>query len=116
MTPDGGNTWPGSPAGASGPLIERYEGIARLSRDMLTAAHREDWVEVARLGACCRALIDDLKRAALAGMLNEVEEQRRIELLREILHDDAQIRLRAEPWLVELEQLLGLRGRCGPPD
>ena len=45
------------------PLIERYEEVAQLSRDMLVAAHLEDWDQVARLEARCQLLIEYLKRA-----------------------------------------------------
>jgi len=116
MAPDDGNAWLGCSGAESRPLIEHYRDIARLSREMLVAAHRGDWDEVARLEASCRGLIEHLKRAALTGPLNAVEQQRRIELLREILRDDAQIRMRAEPWLVELERLIGLPPRRVPPD
>jgi len=106
MAPDDGNA--AGPWRQVPPLIERYRDIAHLSRDMLAAAHREDWTEVARLASDCRNLIELLKRAALVEPLDEGEQQHRLELLREILRDDAQIRTRAEPWLAELEQLLGL--------
>jgi flagellar protein FliT len=116
MAPDDGNPWLQRSGAGSQSLIERYQDIARLSRAMLAAAHRGDWDEVARLEASCRGLIEHLRRAAMTGALNGVEQQRRIELLREILRDDAQIRMRAEPWLTELEQLVALpRGRV-PPD
>ncbi|MBV8211457.1 MAG: flagellar protein FliT [Burkholderiaceae bacterium] len=116
MAPDDGNAaaaghWKPVPA-----LIERYRDIARLSHDMLAAARREDWNEVARLAADCSSLIERLKRAALVEPLDEAEQQHRLELLREILRDDAQIRIRAEPWLAELEQLMGLTRSDGRSD
>jgi flagellar protein FliT len=93
-------------------LIERYHEVAQASRDMLAAARREDWSEVSRLEARCGDLIAVLKRAAMDEPLDTVEQQRRIELLREMLQDDAQIRLRTEPWLLELERLIGLPRRA----
>lgn len=116
MAPDDGKTWPGARPPASRPLIERYQEVARLSREMLAAAHREDWEQLARLEAGCRILIEQLKRAARTEPLGAVEQQHRIELLREILQADAQIRSRAEPWLQELERLLGTAARPAPPD
>jgi flagellar protein FliT len=91
-----------------GTLIERYEEVAQLSRDMLVAAHLEDWDQVARLEARCQLLIGYLKRASTIVPLSPDEEQRRVALLRHILQDDAEIRLRAEPWLLELERLIGV--------
>jgi len=116
MAPDDGHALPGRADRESRRLIERYREVAQLSRQMLVAAHREDWVEVARLEARCRVLIGDLKRAAMIEPLGAYEQQQRIQLLRVILQDDAQIRTRAEPWLLELERLLGLPPRTGPFD
>jgi flagellar protein FliT len=102
----------GAPGGtpqtaAAGGLILHYEEIARASRSMLEAAHRDDWAAVELLEARCRELIEALKRATTPGGLAVQERQRRITLLRGILQDDAQIRLRAEPWLRDLESILG---------
>jgi hypothetical protein len=83
---------------------------------MLAAAHREDWAEVARLETQCRQRIEGLKRAATIEPLNAIEQQRRIELLRDILRADAQIRRRAEPWLLELERLVGVSRGADPTD
>lgn len=116
MAPDDGAAWPGRAGQQSRRLIERYQEVAQVSGDMLAAAHREDWEEVARLGARCRILIAQLKRAALSEPLSSGEQQQRIELLREILQDDAQIRVRAEPWLLELERLIGMTPSAGPSD
>jgi len=93
-------------------LIERYEEVAQLSRDMLVAAHLEDWEQVARLESRCQLLIGYLKRASTIVPLSADEQRKRVELLREILQDDAEVRVRAEPWLMELEQLIGA-GRRG---
>ena len=111
MTPDDGSAWLGRGGPQSPPLIERYHEVAQLSRAMLAAARREDWDEVARLETVCQGAIEQLKRAAMIEPLNALEQRRRVALLREILQDDAQIRIRAEPWLLELERLLGVTRR-----
>jgi len=87
-------------------LIRHYEEIALASRSMLDAAHQGDWSAVERIEAQCLELIAALKEAARTGSLSETERARRITLLRAILRDDAQIRVRAEPWLRELEEFL----------
>lgn len=87
-------------------LIRHYEEIARASRSMLEAAHAGDWDGVERIEAQCRDMIDSLKRASAGIVLGGVERERRMACLRAILDDDAQIRVRAEPWLRELEDLL----------
>jgi len=108
MAPEDGQALPGYATCGPSRLIDRYQEVARLSRSMLEAAHREDWEEVARLEGQCRGEIVGLKRAAMIEPLSASEQQRRIELLRDMLRDDAQIRARAEPWLRELERLIGL--------
>lgn len=92
------------PAGA--PLIDHYASIARTSRAMLAAARAGDWDGVTRLEDDCRVLIDDLRREALRSPLPGAERRRRMQLLRAILADDAEIRARAEPWLQQLERVL----------
>jgi flagellar protein FliT len=116
MAPDDGSAWQPDASHASRRLIERYQEVAQLSRDMLAAAHREDWAEVARLETQCRQRIEGLKRATTVEPLNAIEQQRRIELLRDILRADAQIRRRAEPWLLELERLVGVSRGADPTD
>lgn len=106
VPPEGGA--PGS--FASPRLIDRYEWIAHASHAMLAAAKRDDWDEVGRLEARCRALIADLHAAARVERLDVPEQRRRVALLRRILADDAQIRVRSEPWLQQIEQLLSPPG------
>jgi flagellar protein FliT len=87
-------------------LIGRYEEIASASRSMLEAARTGDWAQVEQIELHCREMIAALKRASVGDSLSDAEKDQRIALLRSILADDAQIRLRAEPWLLELENFL----------
>jgi flagellar protein FliT len=93
--------------GKSGSLLSHYEAIARASHAMLAAARAEDWPRVTEIEAECRTLIVRLQAATAQGTLNRDEQRRRVQLLREILADDAGIRARSEPWLKELEQVFG---------
>lgn len=97
--------------GEDSPLIAQYEAIANASRVMLEAARSDDWDEVGRQEERCRALIARLGAAAGASALQPSDSGRRIALLRAILADDAEIRDRSEPWLREVEKLLGVRSR-----
>lgn len=104
--PDDGRALGVRAPGGAPRLIQRYEAIAQASRRMLSAARSEDWDEVARLEDRCRDLIAELKAANRTEHLGASEQRRRIELLRGILADDAEIRARAEPWLRQLERLV----------
>lgn len=92
-------------------LIGQYEAIANASRVMLDAARKDDWDEVGRQEERCRALIARLGAEPGACALPLAESGRRIALLRAMLADDAEIRDRSEPWLREVEKLLGFRSR-----
>lgn len=94
-------------------LIRQYEAIAQVSHAMLAAARADDWVRVSDLEDECRVLIEGLKRAAQTQSLGLAEQRRRIQLLREILADDAEIRARSEPWLRQLETLCQSSRRTG---
>lgn len=95
----------GTPAGTVR-LLRRYEALARASRSMLDAARKDDWNQVALLEARCVALIDELKAALKLQALSEDEQRQRIALLRAILADDAEMCVRAEPWLAQLDQMV----------
>jgi flagellar protein FliT len=99
---------PGAAGGAR--LIDCYELIAQASHEMLAASRADDWESVTRLEDACRALIDQVRRDACDTRLSEVEQTRRIALLRSILADDAQMRERSEPWLQQLEHMVGSSG------
>jgi len=103
--PDDGRHFRTGAAGAPG-LLEFYEAIADASRLMLAAARADDWDEIARLESGCRDLIAQLELAARTQRLGAAEQRRRIELLRAILANDAEMRVRAEPWLRQLERMI----------
>lgn len=65
-----------------------------------------DWEGVKEIESQCREMIVRIKQLSEQQGLGEGEERRRVELLREILRDDARMRLQAEPWLRDLEDYL----------
>jgi len=92
---------------APGGLMQHYEDIAAASRCMLEASRVGDWDQVEQIAARCHGMIAALKRAAAGDdKLGAEELARRMDLLRRILQDDAQIRVHSEPWLLELETFM----------
>lgn len=85
-------------------LLHHYEAIALASSAMLAAARAGEWIEVARQEELCCALIATLKTATHCAdtSLGATDDARRMQLLRQILSDDALIRGHAEPWLEPL--------------
>ena len=88
-------------------ILSIYEGISDLTKQMLAAAQRSDWDGLIALEKDCGTLFARL----LSTDDNEARtlefRQRKAELIRSVLDDDAQIRLLVEPWLVNLAALLG---------
>ncbi len=89
-------------------LLQHYEAIAQASCAMLAAARAGDWTEVTRQEERCGALIAILKAAAEPpeSPLSAADDERRMQLLSQILADDALIRGHAEPWLSPIVPLI----------
>ena len=92
--------------GGSPRLLQRYESLVQISRRMLEAAREDDWMQIARLEVRRDQLIGELKAALKLEALSATEQRQRIAYLRSILAHDAEIRVRAEPWLAQLEKMV----------
>jgi len=100
--------------GTDGAALSLYEALAQASGAMLVAARADNADQLERLVARCRVLIEQLRSARGARSFSRDDERRRIELLRAILADDAQIRAHGEPWLRELERWVGAARSARP--
>lgn len=85
-------------------LIDYYKAIEDSSRKMLDAAKSEDWDEVVRFEGACAVLIEQLRTRARNEDLLPAQRSEKTRIMQRILHNDAQIRYLAEPWLVHFEQ------------
>lgn len=92
-------------------LLNYYEAIERASADMLSAARAGDWEQVVKMEGACVLLISQLKQAAQADSLSNAGAQRKARIMHRILVNDAEVRQLAEPWLDQLDQLLGGKSR-----
>ncbi len=92
-------------------LLNYYEAIERASADMLSAARAGDWEQVVKMEGACVLLISQLKQAAHADSLSNTGAQRKARIMHRILVNDAEVRQLAEPWLDQLDQLLGGKSR-----
>jgi flagellar protein FliT len=88
------------------PLLNYYEAIEQASQDMLQAARDGNWDRVVKLEGACALLISQLKHAASRGALGPEEAQLKSRIMRRILVNDAEIRILAEPWLEDLDNIL----------
>lgn len=85
-------------------LIDYYRAIEDSSRKMLEAAQAEDWDQVVRYEGACAVLIEQLRLKAKTEELAPEQRKEKAQIMRKILHNDAQIRYLAEPWLVHLDR------------
>jgi flagellar protein FliT len=85
-------------------LIDYYKAIEDSSRKMLDAAKSEDWEQVVRFEGVCAVLIEQLREKARSEELLPAERQEKSRIMQRILHNDAQIRYLAEPWLTHCDQ------------
>jgi flagellar protein FliT len=92
-------------------LLNYYEAIERASADMLSAARAGDWEQVVKMEGACVLLISQLKQAASNDSLSNSGAQRKARIMHRILVNDAEVRQLAEPWLDQLDQLLGGKSR-----
>ena len=84
-------------------LIDYYKAIEDSSRKMLDAAKSEVWDEVVRFEGACAVLIEQLRTRARNEDLLPAQRSEKTRIMQRILHNDAQIRYLAEPWLAHFE-------------
>lgn len=87
-------------------LIDYYKAIEASSRSMLDAAKLQDWDQVVRFEGACAVLIEQLRHHARSEQLLPEQRTEKTRIMQRILHNDAQIRYLAEPWLPQVERQL----------
>lgn len=83
-----------------------YETLLAFSAEMVKAAHEQDWERLVALERRCRSLVDRLKAADGLEPLSGPLRDRKAEIIRKVLADDAEIRKITEPWIARLQNLL----------
>lgn len=95
-------------------LISYYEALEAASREMVSVAQAGDWEHVARLERSAGTLIAQLRGRLRAEPLDADAARARLQILRRIVLNDAQVRCLSQPWLRDLHELL--LGRASLPD
>lgn len=98
-------------ATVSAKLMQGYRAVARSTAKMLDAARGADWDRVVEEERRCREVIEGVKALGEVALNNE-EAAVRHKLILQVLKDDAEIRALAQPWLRQLETLLGASGNA----
>ncbi len=92
-------------------VIAIYETILAITGQMLDAARNDDWDRLVALEKNCKQLIEELIAENYGLPLSSQLQQRKAEIIRQVLADDAAIRNITEPWMAQLQNLLGSAGR-----
>ncbi len=87
-------------------VIEVYEAILQVTEEMLRAARRGDWDQLVERERACRTLVDWLRENSDGVALPPAVQERKIEIVRKVLADDAEIRDLTEPQLARLGKML----------
>lgn len=87
-------------------LMDLYRAIEDSSSKMLEAAKSQDWNSVVQHESTCAVLIEQLRYSAQRKQLEARHRREKARIMQRILHNDAQIRILAEPWLAQFDHLL----------
>lgn len=87
-------------------VIAVYEDIRIVTEQMLQAARDSDWDRLVALEKKCKSLVERLIAAEPREPLSGPLQQRKIEIIRQVLADDARIRNLTEPWMKQLQSIL----------
>ena len=88
-------------------IMQMYTGIAHLMGAMVEAARARDWEQLRDLENQCRPLTHALMAQEPGVELPDDLKHSKFQLLKQILADDAAIRAVTQPWMDELQQLIG---------
>ena len=86
-------------------VINVYENVSQLTRQMLAAARSRDWESLHRLERDCASQASRLRDGQPPSLSGELRA-RKVRLLQAILADDREIRTITEPWMDQLSLLM----------
>lgn len=87
-------------------VIAVYEDIRAVTEQMLQAACNSDWDQLVLLEKKCKGLVEGLIAAEPREPLSGKLQQRKVEIIKQVLADDAKIRNLTEPWMKQLQSIL----------
>ncbi len=87
-------------------IVERYRRMADASGRMLSAARTDDWDEVCKVERECADLVTELSGMGDLAPLDPTLRAQKLELMKKVLADDAEIRLLSQPWLHKLDTMM----------
>ena len=91
--------------------MQTYETLSNKSAAMLDAARRSDWEAVISIEQECSLLIGNLKSSLDVATADTKDRQRKTQIIRRMLIEDAEIRDLAQPQLAKLARMIQVTGR-----
>lgn len=91
-------------------VLSVYAAMADLTEQMVQAAERSDWDNLALLEQRCAAHVQALRAQEPQQPMQGAERERKIELIRQMLNADRQIRDLTMPWMTQLSKLINTTG------
>lgn len=87
-------------------IISNYESLSALTSQMRDAAVHGEWDQLIGLEQKCSHHVATMKSADASVSLDGSARQRKIQLIRKILADDAEIRNHTEIWMKQLQRIM----------
>ncbi len=87
-------------------IVDRYQRMADASRRMLDAARQDDWDRVCDVEKECAGLVAELSTMGDLAPSDPTLRRQKVDLMKRVLADDAELRLLSQPWLRKLDALL----------
>lgn len=86
-------------------VIEKYESLANITEQMRLAAMQGEWDLLSELEEKSKAHVAEMKSLDLAP-IDEKTRMRKVQLIKKILADDAEIRSKTELWMNQLQRIM----------
>ena len=87
-------------------VITNYESLSALTGQMREAAMHGEWDKLVDIEKQCSQQVAVIKPIDATAVLDESARQRKIQLIKKILADDADIRNRTVAWMGQLQRVM----------
>lgn len=87
-------------------VITNYESLSAITSRMRNAAMQGEWDTLIELEQQCSRHVASIKPADATIVLDGSARQRKIQLIKKILADDAEIRNCTEVWMAQLQHIM----------
>jgi flagellar protein FliT len=87
-------------------IITNYESLSFITSQMREAAVHGEWSQLIDLEQQCSRHVASMKPIDTTAKLDESARQRKIQLIKKILADDADIRNCTELWMRQLQSIM----------